>query len=147
MGACQFLCALLLQTLQTEVFLHIVLHAGFRYTNVSSNFTDRQMHTRLIILTQHQFFDSIDVCLRSKRPDLVFFAFCCLVTWFLNHPNSKEYIFVTVASIVMKFAGYGKNRLKFMCTKFGSYNGTIDQDISQSLESTLSWTQRISWNT
>ena len=33
----------------------------------------------------------------------------------------------------MKFAGYGKNIRKFMCTKFGSCYGTIDQDISQSL--------------
>ena len=56
-----------------------------------------------------------------------------LVTWFLNHPNSKGHIFITLVSSVMKFAGYGKNIRKFMCTKFGSCYGTIDQDISQSL--------------
>ena len=57
---------------------------------------------------------------------LVETAFYCLVTWFLNYPISKGHIFVTLASIVMKFAGYGTNRLKFMCTKFGFYNSTID---------------------
>ena len=64
---------------------------------------------------------------------LVETAFCCLVTWLLNHPNSKGYIFVTVASIVIIFADKGQNRPKSMSTKFGSYQATNDQDISKRL--------------
>jgi len=30
------------------------------------------------------------------------YAFYCLVTWFLNHPISKQYIFITFSSIVNK---------------------------------------------
>ena len=33
--------------------------------------------------------------------------FYCFVTWFLNHPITKQYIVITVSSIVIKFAGYG----------------------------------------
>ena len=35
------------------------------------------------------------------------YAFYCFVTRFLNHPISKQYIFITGSSIVIKFAGYG----------------------------------------
>src|SRR6218665_1313668 len=38
---------------------------------------------------------------------ILYFAFYCLVTWFLNHPISKQYIFITISSIVIKCAGYG----------------------------------------
>jgi len=31
---------------------------------------------------------------------------CLKVSWFLNHPISKQYVFITVLSIVIKFAGY-----------------------------------------
>jgi len=37
-----------------------------------------------------------------------FYAFYCLVTLEIgNHPISKQYIFITVSSIVTEFTGYG----------------------------------------
>src|SRR5688572_17336459 len=55
------------------------------------------------------------------------------VLLFGNLVSAPPNFLVTVASIVIKFAGYRYNRLKFMCTKFRTYNTTTDQDISQSL--------------
>src|ERR1700733_4707553 len=37
---------------------------------------------------------------------LVFYAFYCLVTWFLNHPISKEYIFVRATKWKLCYFGH-----------------------------------------
>jgi len=43
---------------------------------------------------------------RGSQKITSFYEFYCFVTWFLNDPISKPYIFITVSSIVIKFAGY-----------------------------------------
>ena len=59
-----YILQILLQLMQ-RLQGYTLMKLGGSGTKLPTRKTQRQMRARLIILTQHQFFDSIDICLRS----------------------------------------------------------------------------------